>query len=113
MVTSLVVYQCDICKKKYNNLNEAEQCESKGVEKATYRIGEMYDFVTSYILGNDFQDEYVGIETIRIKEIVEAHTCVYICEVWDELEKCWYTDTYEIEGNKYFEVWNRGKIENL
>ena len=114
MVSIIRKYKCDICNKIYRFENEALKCESKGhAEEPKFNIGECYNFVTEYQPNPYGYEDYEGIELIRIIDIKKSHKVKYICEVYDEIEKEWYMNDYTIEGNDYFNNWQRGKVEAL
>lgn len=111
MVSELVKYTCDICNKIYNTKNEAIECESVGYsELPIFEIGDCYDFVMSVNRCPYDKNDYEGVEIIKITNIIKSHKIKYICDVYDEIEEEWYMKGYVIEGNDYFEHWNRGRV---
>lgn len=113
MVTVISKYKCEICNKVYDSYNEANNCQMQGYkEEPKFNIGECYNFVTAYEYGSYDNEDYEGIELIRIIDIIKSHKVKYICEVYDEAEKEWYIKDYIIEGNDYFNNWQRGNYKN-
>ena len=104
MVKQCISYECEICKRKYQSLDDAQTCENYGYEQPLAKVGDVVNYFKEGIEGWDSCD--ILLEDLTILDMRRDNRNPHFLEYvlgWQHESGEWITDFHaQVDSNSEF-----------